>query len=583
MNRSIPPHPAKTDQHLQQLAYRYLYKLHFIQFLKNTKLQTTEKIHLINTYYHILKYSLSHFLQSTSTSSKRHHLSHKIKTFKCSRFFNSIRYRIDQIKNPSQPLTTAHAYLHYFSTLRRKFFEGMKHNFNYRKHKTKQLLLLMSIKQKIDLFFIYNPLRKAYCSKFFNYKALTFQKHIIINKLLRYTRKQIAIGESIRMWKRYIYINIMKYGMKHFSLTHLHTLKQVNDIEQRLKVLMCKRGIHMIKQGILRNKSIYESKVKFYNDICKKMFFNNVRKRICTKMRMMININKLYQIIRNVVNNKTLKRFKETFLQYMHSDKVKEIRYYNKQSLYKLLHYTKMKVKHKQQITVYNKYYYDTVMNMVKVLMYNVKMFKMFRENNVKGRKMFVRNIMKKVICGMKGNVQQQKYKRIVKEKCDLVYERMLKRKGMKMIGVYREYVVNKRNQKMFVLGQRREVIAKHVIEKIIVMNSRNMHVKEELIAKEYVDKSTKGIRTALIWFNKLKTRVMVKKGRNLNLNGNVGEVLGQISDINVNTNHNNNNIRTNNNSNDSGNTLLNDLAQLKALRNKKRTAPKKFDFTTQI
>ena len=578
MNHSTHPHPLKTDQHLQQLAYRYLYKLHFIQFLKNTKLQTTEKIYLINTYYHILKHSLSHFLQSTSTSSKRHHLIHKIKTFKCSRFFNSIRLRIDQIKNPSQPLTTAHAYLHYFSTLRRKFFEGMKLNFNYRKHKTKQLLLLMSIKQKIDLFFIYNPLRKAYHSKFFNYKALTLQKHITINKLLRYSRKQIAIDESIRMWKRYIYINIMKYGMKHFSLTHLHTLKQVNDIERRLKALMCKRGIHMIKQGISRNKSIYESKIKFYNNICKKLFFNNIRKRICMKMCMMMNINKLHQTIRNVVNNKTLKRFKETFLQYMHSDKVKEIRYYNKQSLYKLLHYTKMKVKYKQQIAVYNKYYYDTVMNMVKVLINNVKMFKMFRENNVKARKVFVRNIMKKIICGMKGNVQQQKHKRTVKEKCDLVYERMLKRKGMKMIGLYREYLVNKRNQKMFVLGQRREVIAKHVIEKIIVMNSRNMHVKEELIAKEYVDKSTKGIRTALMWFNKLKTRVMVKKGRSLNGN----EITNQISDINVNTN-NNNKIRTNNNSSDSSNTLLNDLAQLKALRNKKRTAPKKFDFTAQI
>ena len=204
MNRSTPPHPLKTDQHLQQLAYRYLYKLHFIQFLKNTKLQTTEKIHLINTYYHILKHSLSHFLQSTSTSSKRHHLTHKIKTFKCSRFFNSIRLRIDQIKNPSQPLTTAHAYLHYFSTLRRKFFEGMKHNFNYRKHKTKQLLLLMSIKQKIDLFFIYNPLRKAYHSKFFNYKALTLQKHITINKLLRYSRKQIAIDINRRLLSIFI-------------------------------------------------------------------------------------------------------------------------------------------------------------------------------------------------------------------------------------------------------------------------------------------------------------------------------------------------------------------------------------------
>ena len=104
-------------------------------------------------------------------------------------------------------------------------------------------------------------------------------------------------------------------------------------------------------------------------------------------------------------------------------------------------------------------------------------------------------------------------------------------------------------------------------------MNSRNIHVKEELIAKEYVDKSTKGIRTALIWFNKLKTRVMVKKGRSLNGN----EITNQISDINVNTNNNNNN------SSDSSDTLLNDLAQLKALRNKKRTAPKKFDFTAQI
>ena len=576
MNRSITPRQPKTDQQLQQIAYRYLYKLHFIQFLTNTKLQTTEKIHLINTYYHILKYSLSHFLQSTSTSSKRHLLNHKIKVFKCTRFFTSVRTRIDQIKNPTQPLTTAHAYLHYFSTLRRKFFEGIKHNFFYRKNKTKQLLLLMSIKQKIDLFFIYNPLRKSYHSKFFNHKALSFQKHIIINKLLHHSRKQISISESIRMWKRYIYINIMKYGMKHFSLTHLHTLKQVNAIEQRLKVLMCKRGIYMIRQGLLSNKRVYESKVKFYNDICKKMFFTNVRKRICAKMSMSMNINRLYHVIRNAINNKTLMRFKETLLQYIHNDKLKEIRYYNKQSLYKLLYYTKVKLKHKQQTAIYNKYYYGAVMKMVNVLICNAKMFKTFRQSNAKARKVYWMNVMKKVIIGLKRNVHEQKSKRRVKEKCDLVYKRMLKRKGVKMISLYREYVVNKRNQRMFVLGQRREIIAKHVIEKIIVMNSRNMHVKEELIAKEYVDKSTKGIRTALIWFNKLKTRVMVKKGRNLNVN----EISHQINDINANAiNNNTSNIIIHNTNSSNNNTLLNDLAPLKALRNKKRTAPKKFDF----
>ena len=396
-----------------------------------------------------------------------------------------------------------------------------------------------------------------------------------ISKLLRHSRRQISLSESGRMWKRYIYINTMKYGMKHFSLTHLHTLKKVNEIEQRLKVLLCKRGLTMIRQGLLRSKRIHASEAQFYNEISKKMFFTNVRKRICAKLCMNTNINQLIHVIRNAVNNKTLMRFKQTFLQYIHSDKLKEIRYYNKQSLYKLLYYTKVKLKHKQQIAIYNKYYYGAVMKMVNVFICNAKMVKVFRESNVKGRNAYRRNVIKKVIYGIRRNAEQQRDKRVVKAKCDLAYERALKRKVVKMISLYREFMVNKRNQRMFVLGQRREIIAKRVIEKIIVMNSRNMHVKEELIAKEYVDRSTKGIRTALIWFNKLKTRVMVKKGRNFNVN----ELSNQTNDVNTNTISNNANNVKNNNSN----TLLNDLAQLKALRNKKRTAPKKFDFTAQI
>ena len=129
----------------------------------------------------------------------------------------------------------------------------------------------------------------------------------------------------------------------------------------------------------------------------------------------------------------------------------------------------------------------------------------------------------------------------------------------------YKVYKANKKNEYQYIQTSHNEIIANHLIEKIIVLYSKQLHIKEETMSKEYIHKSTRGIRTILLWYNKLKTRVMLKKIKKNN-----------ASNQNLSNGHIINNSILNT---EESNQILSDFEKLKELRNKKRSAPIKLSF----
>ena len=130
-----------------------------------------------------------------------------------------------------------------------------------------------------------------------------------------------------------------------------------------------------------------------------------------------------------------------------------------------------------------------------------------------------------------------------------------MKKKLFNTLKLYKIHKSNKKNEYKYIIATRNEIISNHLLENLIVLYSKHLQVKEEMISKEFINKSTRGIRTVLIWYNKLKSQIFLRKATQDN------------SSIKFESNPKNEK------------KFLDDFAALKSLRNKKRTAPIKLNI----
>ena len=205
----------------------------------------------------------------------------------------------------------------------------------------------------------------------------------------------------------------------------------------------------------------------------------------------------------------------------------------------------------------------------------NLTFFKNYKDLNKKSMKFYKRIYNKKIYKYIKNYYIYKKRKQILSIKCQKMHENLYKKNSFNKWKIYMLYKINKRNEYKYIKDQRNKIITKSLIEKLVKIVTKSQINKEDYLSKQFINRSSRGVRTALIWFNKLKLRVMLKR-KNKKINNIDNNNLIKTNILNKNNNkiiENKNEKYFNNNINNKNN-LSKELSDIKELRNKKRNKP---------
>lgn len=554
----------KQEWIIKRKIYRNILKIHFIQFLRNTKVISNNKLHVVNLYLLTLKKFFGIFQKISKISKKKKILKKKIKIVKCQKFFKKIKNIIDIIKNPNKKITSAHAYLFYFKTLKEKVIKGIELNYYNVKKRNKQTLLLMGIRNKITLLYLYNQMRKIANLKYLDEKEKSFYKKIFLDKLIKFSKKSIKIEESYRMFMRVNYIKVMQNAMKKLSIQFIKQVKENENLKDILRLFLMKKGMKNIKKYSLIKSVLLNNEAKFLI-IQRNKFFYKTKGIISKRKRIDEGIDFFEKHLKQIFNVKIFRFLSQLYHNFINTHKDKLSLFYQKLILKKFKYYCINKQKLRIKNTELTKYFYNKTYKNIIFFIKNTKLFIKYNQNRKKALKYLQYKLYGKLIFGLKNNLQYQKGKKDKYLKASWLYHQNQSKKIFNTLKYYKVYKANKKNEYQYIQTSHNEIIANHLIEKIIVLYSKQLHIKEETMSKEYIHKSTRGIRTILLWYNKLKTRVMLKKIKKNN-----------ASNQNLSNGHIINNSILNT---EESNQILSDFEKLKELRNKKRSAPIKLSF----
>ena len=549
---------------IKRKIYRNILKIHFIQFLRNTKVISNNKLHVVNLYLLTMKKFFGIFQKISKISKKKKILKKKIKIVKCQKFFKKIKNIIDTIKNPNKKITSAHAYLFYFKTLKEKVIKGIELNYYNVKKRNKQTLLLMGIRNKITLLYLYNQMRKISNLKYLDGKEKWFYKKIVLDKLIKFSKKSIKIEESYRMFMRVNYIKVMQNAMKKLSIQFIKQVKENENLKDILRLFLLKKGMKNIKKYSLIKSILLNNEAKFLL-IQRNQFFYKIKQIISKRKRIDEGIDFFEKHLKQIFNVKIFRFLSQLYHNFINTHKDKLSLFYQKLILKKFKYYCVNKQQLRIKNTELTKYFYNKTYKNIILFIKNTHLFIKSNQKRKKALRYLQQKLYGKLILGLKNNLQYQKGKKEKYLKASWLYHQNQSKKIFNTLKYYKAYKANKKNEYQYIQTSHNEIIANHLIEKIIVLYSKQLHIKEETMSKEYIHKSTRGIRTILLWYNKLKTRVMLKKIKKNN-----------VSNQNLSNGHIINNSILNT---EESNQILSDFEKLKELRNKKRSAPIKLSF----
>lgn len=534
--------------------FRNILKIHFVQLLRNTRLTTTKKLLMVNTYFLMLKKNFVYFTKKIHLITKNKNDSKKIKAFQQRKFFYTIKSTISLIKNPSNRITSTHAYLFYFKKLKSKIIKGLVLNYERVKLQNKQTLLLFGIRNKISTMYLYNQMKKKYNIQFFDEKIKKFNNKIALEQLVNYSKKKIKINECYRMYMRVMYIQHIKEVMSRFSLKYIRSIKGDQRIKIQYRHFLQKKGItSLIKKTKIKN-SIINKTESFYL-LQRKTFFTNITHLLHKKNKINQGLYTLAVKIRRIYNSRIFKMLYQLYSEIVDKHKNTLVLYFLKLSIKRLVLFSSISKKKKLLAQSLLKYSYRKTYQHIHLFINNINLFKTHHSNSQKGMSFLNRKIKNKLIKGLRQNVLYQKRKKEKFIKGVSFMNFQLKKKFYTTLKLYRIHRTNKKNEYKYILNTRNEIISKHLLENLIVLYSKHLQVKEELISQNFINKSKRGIRTVLIWYNKLKSKILLRKVNNTHITP---------KSISNKTNE---------------NKFLADFAALKSLRNKKRTAPIKLNI----
>ena len=534
--------------------FRNILKIHFVQLLRNTRLTTTKKLLMVNTYFLMLKKNFVYFTKKIHLITKNKNDSRKIKAFQQRKFFYTIKRTISLIKNPSNRITSTHAYLFYFKKLKSKIIKGLVLNYNRVKLQNKQTLLLFGIRNKISTMYLYNQMKKKYNIQFFDEKIKKFNNKIALEQLVNYSKKKIKINECFRMYMRVMYIQHIKEVMSRFSLKYIRSIKGDQRIKIQYRHFLQKKGItSLIKKTKIKNSIINKTESFYLRQ--RKTFFTNITNLLHKKNKINTGLCSLAVKIRRIYNSRIFKMLYQLYSEIVDKHKNTLVLYFLKLSIKRLVLFTSISKKKKILAQSLLKYSYRKTYQHIHLLIDNIILFKTHHSNSHKGMSFLHRKIKNKLIKGLRQNVLYQKRKKEKFIKGVSFMNFQLKKKFYTTLKLYRIHRTNKKNEYKYILNTRNEIISKHLLENLIVLYSKHLQVKEELISQNFINKSKRGIRTVLIWYNKLKSKILLRKVNNTHI---TPESISNKT---------------------SENKFLADFAALKSLRNKKRTAPIKLNI----
>ena len=539
---------------IKRKIFRNILKIHFVQLLRNTRLTTTKKLFMVNTYFLMLKKSFVYFKKKIHLVRKNKKDKKKIKEFQQKKFFNKIKSTISLIKNPNNRITSTHAYLFYFRELKTKIIKGLVLNYERVKMQNKQMLLLFGIRNKISTMYLYNEMKKKYKSQFFDEKIKNFNNRIALHQLVQYSKKKNKINECYRMYMRVMYIQRIKEVMRRFSIDYIRAIKGNEQTKINYIHLMLKKGIRSLRNETANKNSIIEKTEIFYLNQ-RKTFFTKISNLLQKRNTINKGVDTFANKICKIYNSRTFNILYRLYSDIIDKHKNKLVLYYLNLSIKKLVLFASISKKIKAINQKLLQYSYRKTYQHIHQLRINTELLKKHQSNKKQGLNLLNKTINAKLFKGLTQNLLYQQKKKEKFIKAVSFTNHKLKKKLFNTLKLYKIHKSNKKNEYKYIIATRNEIISNHLLENLIVLYSKHLQVKEEMISKEFINKSTRGIRTVLIWYNKLKSQIFLRKATQDN------------SSIKFESNPKNEK------------KFLDDFAALKSLRNKKRTAPIKLNI----
>lgn len=554
-------------------------QLYFFFFLKNIKQSITHKLYLINIYFFIRNYSFNNFISIAKLKVKRRHLKYKLKQMRVKRFLYKTKEIVNSIKNPNGKITSVHAYLFYFQYLKQKIIQGLKITIKQSKIHNRTIVALFFIRSKIAIIVFLRQIKKCYHSKDLPEKEKGFKRQIILKTLKVNSRREIETNEKYRFIRRFVYINMVKYALSHITQKGLNIIVKENKLDNFMKGLLLRKGLRMLKTNttiilhLKRKKEIKHSLAKKHFIKRMRYHINNkhlVQKYILMTIKKIVVIeNKktylmLFNIYQNAINHEeNLKKLvlKKTVLQKIKLAisissclKVKTNMLYNKIRINKLKYLKELIEKVKTNQSKYKKEQiaYKHILDKAKI----------------------------KLIIIFKTIVLKNKMKRNTILSCGHHYSYKLKEMLFKKLILNKTIQLHNKKKYNELLHMRNEIIAKKLVQELIVTYSKQINQKESYISNQLITKRSRGLKTAFLWFNKLKGLVVLrKKYANDSLYKNMNK--NKSKEINFQSFYLKKQIQNVKESTTtiSHSKLLDDLNQLKLLRYKKRIAPKRLSL----
>lgn len=468
----------KSDEELSKSIFIHILRINFFNFLKNVKESNQRKLLLINTYFFLIKHAYNPFISNLRIKVKCKKLKQKIKAFQCRKFFTKTKNQINLIKNPNGgKITTVHAYLYYFNKLKQKLIKGLKINIKINKLNNQKILLLFGIRNKISILFLYREMRK----KFINKDNRLYEKTCIYirSKYLKYLienkKKSVEIEEGFRLIRRYQYINNIKNIMNHFNINYLRKInKNCKNLEKQKRYFLLKKGVKSFKK-YTKIKKKYDN---IHNKIIDKTKFNflqRVKHKITNKVIMNRNFNFLYGTLKKLYRkryfgelNKRIDKFclntKKLTCCLMRKIGIGYLKIKTRQKKIENLKILKMKKKFKK----------EKIRRSFMLFRSNIKLYCEYLQNNNISLFFLKKKYFIKIVKGFKNNKQMKRKKRTMILKAKRFNEKVVKKKIIEKWKFYIKYKKNKRNEYLYAINKRNEIITKHLIQNLINISSES-------------------------------------------------------------------------------------------------------------
>lgn len=546
----------------------------FLQFMKNLQKNNTKKLLNINIYYFLLKNCFKTFLSNVLKSKDNYFkklsltFSYAINAKHALRKLILLKYKTKRINDI---IENKNYFLHkkfYKNKLKKKILSLLKKFKDLKVHINSYKFILKRLYDKYLKKNLLSNFKKFHNSKFLYSKIKKFELKIILFQIKNYVNYQKQLDEVDRKIRKYKY----KSKIKSVFSTISHKLKTKSS----LRILKFKKNLFFQKLFIRKLLNQINRKDNLINKM--KILVNNkfkfFVKKIKRKREYLIHMNTKINLLISVFNVFYLKLF---FRNLKNIDSIinqienENFSFYNKKLYFSIL---KSTVKINKKIIGLKNIYTNSqivkinILKSKKCFFDNTKIKNKYNYNSKLAKLSYERRLINKTFYNL---IDIFSYLCSQKQKYILSLLNFRKNSIMKIFSflkIHTHLIKEKKSTYSELQKEREKIIVRNLLQLIITKSSSEIVQKENNITNLYIKRSTKGIKTALIWYKRLKNKISLKK-----INENK---LPEQSEIQIEENK---NKLINEKVNINKVSIGEDIEILLSLKTKKRHIPKKIEF----